>query len=158
SAHVTLQVALKRGCEVFVFTRSEAGRALATKMGAAWAGRVSDTPPEPLDGAIVFAPAGEIVPPALRAVGKGGTVAIAGIHMSDLPAMAYEPHLFHEKRLTSVTANTRQDGEEMLREAAAIPIRPQVTEYPLEEANRALVDLKEGRFEGTAVLRTGAAG
>ncbi len=152
SAHVTHQVALHRGCEVFVFSRGEGSRRLAADMGAAWVGETNDAAPEPLDGAIVFAPAGEVVLPALRAVGKGGTVAIAGIHMSDLPSMAYEPHLFHEKVLTSVTANTREDGRQFLEEAAAIPIRPRVTEYLLEEAHQALLDLKEGRIEGTAVL------
>ncbi len=154
SAHVTHQVALHRGCEVYVFSRGEASRSLASAMGATWVGDTFDSAPEPLDGAIVFAPAGEVVLPALRAVGKGGTVVIAGIHMTDLPSMAYEPHIFHEKVLTSVTANTREDGRRLLEEAAAIPIRPRVTAYPLEDANRAMLDLKEGRIEGTAVLVT----
>ncbi len=152
SAHVTHQVALHRGCEVYVFTRGERSQKLAAGMGATWVGGIFDAPPAPLDGAIVFAPAGEVVLPALRAVGKGGTVAIAGIHMSDLPPIAYEAHLFHEKVLTSVTANTREDGRRLLEDAAAIPIRPRVTEYALEDAGRALLDLKEGRIEGTAVL------
>jgi propanol-preferring alcohol dehydrogenase len=155
SAHVTLQVALHWGCKLFVFTRGEARRRQALRMGAAWAGGPADPSPEPLDGAILFAPAGDLVPPALRALRRGGTLAIAGIHLSTVPAMEYEPHLFYEKRLTSVTASTRRDGEELLREAEAIPIRPTTVEYPLREANRALRDLKEGRIEGTAVLLIG---
>jgi propanol-preferring alcohol dehydrogenase len=152
SAHITLQVAAHLGCRVCVFTRSPERQAQARRMGAGWAGGTMDRPPAPLDGAIVFAPAGEVVPPALRAVRKGATVAIAGIHMSAIPSMSYEPHIFHEKRLTSVTANTRVDGENLLRDAAAVPVRPTVTTYLLEDANRTLVDLKEGRLEGTAVL------
>lgn len=152
SAHVTVQVALHRGCEVFVFTREESRRTQSLKMGASWAGGVMDPSPVPLDGAILFAPAGEVVLPAMRSLRKGGTLAIAGIHLTTIPAMEYEPHLFHEKRLTSVTANTRKDGENLLREAAAIPIRPSVVPYPLTDANRALADLKAGRFEGTAIL------
>jgi propanol-preferring alcohol dehydrogenase len=105
-----------------------------------------------VDSAIVFAPAGQLVPVALRDVDKGGTVALAGIHMSDVPAMAYEPHLFWEKRLTSVTANTRGDGEALLAEAAAIPIQPRIHRYALTEANRALGDLEGDRVDGTAVL------
>jgi propanol-preferring alcohol dehydrogenase len=105
-----------------------------------------------VDGAIIFAPAGELVPPALRNLEKGGTLALAGIHMSDVPAMAYEPHLFWEKTLQSVTANTREDGEALLREAAAIPIRPRIKRYALADANRALQDLSADRIEGTAVL------
>ena len=100
----------------------------------------------------MFAPAGELVPRALRAVDKGGTVALAGIHMSDVPAMSYEPHLFWEKTLQSVTANTREDGEALLREAAAIPIRPRVRRYALADANRALADVAGDRVQGTAVL------
>lgn len=156
SAHVTMQVALHRRCEVFVFTREESRRAQAMRMGAAWAGGATDPSPAPLDGAILFAPVGELVPPALRSLRKGGTLALAGIHVTTIPAMEYEPHLFYEKRLTSVTANTRRDGEDLLREAAAIPIRPQTISYPLEEANLALRDLKEGRFDGTALLAIGA--
>ena len=152
SAHVTIQVAVHRGYEVFVFTREASRREQAKRMGAAWAGGVEDAAPSLLDGAIVFAPAGEVVPPALRAVARGGCVVIAGIHMSALPAMEYEPHLFYEKRLTSVTANTRADGEELLREAAAIPIRATTRAYRLDQANEALADLKAGRLEGTAIL------
>jgi len=152
SAHITLQVARHRGCRVFVVTRDEAHRRLALDLGAEWAGGTGDALPVKCDAAIIFAPAGELVPVALRGLDKGGTVALAGIHMSDVPAMAYEPHLFWEKTLQSVTANTREDGEALLAEAAAIPIRPRVQRYALAEANRALQDLAGDRVEGTAVL------
>lgn len=152
SAHITLQVARHRGARVHVVTRDEAHRRLALDLGAAWAGASIAGMPEKVDSAIVFAPAGDLVPPALEIVDKGGTVALAGIHMTDLPAMAYEPHLFWEKTLQSVTANTREDGEALLREAAAIPIRPRVHRYALADANRALADLAGDRVRGTAVL------
>jgi propanol-preferring alcohol dehydrogenase len=152
SAHVTLQVARHWGCRVHVVTRDPRHRRLALLLGAAWAGDASEPLPEPVDAAIIFAPAGALVPVALRALDKGGTLALAGIHMSDVPAMAYEPHLFWEKTVGSVTANTREDGLALLREAAAIPIRPRVTRYPLARANEALQDLAGDRVEGTAVL------
>jgi propanol-preferring alcohol dehydrogenase len=152
SAHVTLQVARHWGCEVYVSTRDAAHRRLARELGAVWAGGPGDPLPTRVDAGIVFAPAGELVPGALRDLDRGGTLALAGIHMSEIPAMAYEPHLFWEKTLQSVTANTRADGEALLAEAAAIPIRPRVRHYPLAEANRALQDLAADRVEGTAVL------
>jgi propanol-preferring alcohol dehydrogenase len=152
SAHVVLQVARHRGCEVFVATRGDEHRALASRMGAAWTGGAYDPPPVPLDSAIVFAPAGEIVPAALRSVRRGGTVALAGIHMSPVPSMGYEEHLFHEKTLTSVEANTRADGEALLLEAAAAGIRPRVTSFPLERANDALIRLKGDGISGSGVL------
>jgi propanol-preferring alcohol dehydrogenase len=152
SAHVVIQLARHRGCEVFVATRSAGHRALARRLGAAWTGDTAEPMPAPLDGAIVFAPAGEIVPVALRAIRRGGTVALAGIHMTPIPALEYGPHLFHEKRLTSVEANTRADGEALLREAAAVPIRPAVTLFPLAEANEALARLAADRIDGTGVL------
>jgi propanol-preferring alcohol dehydrogenase len=152
SAHVTLQVARHRGCEVFVATRGEKHRRLARELGAAWVGGADETPPVALDGAILFAPAGELVPPALRALRRGGTLAIAGIYVSTLPPLEYEPHLFHEKRLTSVEANTRRDGEELLALAAEIPIRPRTQLFPLEEAGRVLALLRGDGIEGTAVL------
>jgi propanol-preferring alcohol dehydrogenase len=152
SAHIVLQIARHLGCEVYVFTRGAQHRALATRLGAAWTGTADDRPPHALDAAIVFAPAGEVVPPALRAIRKGGAVVLAGIHMSVIPAMEYEPHLFHEKTLRSVEANTRRDGEELLREAAEIPIRPAIVPYPLEAANDALAALKADRLVGTGVL------
>jgi alcohol dehydrogenase, propanol-preferring len=152
SAHVITQIARYRGIEVFAATRSAGHRDLARRLGAVWAGAATEPMPAPLDAAIVFAPSGEIVPPALRAVRKGGTVVLAGIHMTPIPAMEYGPHLFHEKTLRSVEANTRQDGEDLLREAAEIPIRPSVTAFPLERANEALIALKADRLDGTGVL------
>jgi propanol-preferring alcohol dehydrogenase len=152
SAHITLQVARHWGCAVYVVTRGLAHQRLALELGAEWAGGADTRLPLKVDSAIVFAPAGEVVPVALRDLDKGGTVALAGIHMSDLPAMAYEPHLFWEKTLQSVTANTRRDGEALLREAAEIPIRPRIRRYALADANRALQDMDADRVEGTAVL------
>jgi len=152
SAHVTLQVALHRGVEVFVATRGEKHRALARELGAAWVGAADDALPVKVDSAIVFAPAGELVPPALRSLEKGGTLALAGIHMSDVPAMGYEPHLFYEKNLTSVTANTREDGRDLLREAAEIPIRPRTEVFALRDANEALRRLKSDGIRGSGVL------
>jgi propanol-preferring alcohol dehydrogenase len=152
SAHITLQVARHWGCRVYVATREAARQRLALDLGAAWAGPAGSALPDKLDAAIVFAPAGELVPIALRDLDKGGTVALAGIHMTDLPAMAYEPHLFWEKTLQSVTANTRADGEALLVEAAAIPIQPRVTRYALDDANRALADVKSSDVEASAVL------
>lgn len=152
SAHITLQVARHWGCSVYVSTRDGAHRRLALELGAEWAGGPGERLPVKADAAIIFAPAGELVPTALADLDKGGTVALAGIHMSDLPAMAYEPALFWEKTLQSVTANTRQDGEDLLREAAVIPIKPRVTRYSLAEANTALQALAADKVEGTAVL------
>jgi propanol-preferring alcohol dehydrogenase len=152
SAHITMQVARHRGCEVYVSTRGEAHRRLALELGAAWAGEADALPPLPLDGAIVFAPAGEIVPPALRSLRKGGTVALAGIHMSPIPAMDYEPHLFHEKSLTSVEANTRRDGEELFAIAAAIPIQPRRRDFAFADANQALDTLARDGIDGTGIL------
>lgn len=152
SAHITLQIARHWGCRVFVATRGEKHRAFARELGADFVGEADAPLPEKVDSAIVFAPAGELVPVALRAVDKGGTVALAGIYMSDIPSMSYEEHLFYEKNLRSVTANTRADGEALLREAAAIPIRPAVTTFPLREANEALRKLKQDGLNGTGVL------
>jgi propanol-preferring alcohol dehydrogenase len=156
SAHITLQVARHWGCPVYVSTRDAAHRALALELGARWAGGPDQPLPERVEAAIVFAPAGALVPVALQGLEKGGTVALAGIHMGDLPAMAYEPNLFFEKALVSVTANTRQDGEDLLAAAAAIPIRPRVTRYPLADANAVLGALARDRVEGTAVLMMGS--
>jgi len=152
SAHVTVQIARHWGCTVYVSTRDPAHRRLALELGAVWAGGPGAAFPTKVDAAIVFAPSGELVPVALRGLDRGGTLALAGIHMSEVPAMAYEPHLFWEKTLRSVTANTRADGEALLAEAAAIPIRPRVQRYVLTDANRALQDLAADRVEGTAVL------
>jgi propanol-preferring alcohol dehydrogenase len=153
SAHIALQVARHEGCEVYVCTRGEAARDLARGLGAAWVGGADAEPPVPLDGAVLFAPAGNLVPTALRALAPGGTLACAGIYMTDIPAIRYEEELFRERVLTSVTANTREDGRELLAVAAEIPIRLRTTEFPLEEANEALVNLKRGAFAGSGVLR-----
>jgi propanol-preferring alcohol dehydrogenase len=155
SAHIAIQVARHLGCEVYVFSRGGAHRELAESMGAAWVGDSFDAPPQPLDGAILFAPAGEIVPAALAALDRGGTLAIAGIHLSDVPPLDYQRHLFQERTLQSVTANTRDDGRELLRLAQEIPIETTTQPYPLESANEALVDLKQDRIRGAAVLRVG---
>lgn len=152
SAHIVIQLALGRNCEVFVCSRGESHRALALKMGASWAGEDPAGMPIAPDSAIIFAPAGELIPPALRALKKGGTLSLAGIHMSDVPPMRYGECLFHEKNIRSVTANTRLDGEELLNEAARIPIRPKVTLFPLAEANRALQMLKADEIQGSGVL------
>jgi len=152
SAHIVAQLARHRGCEVYVATRDAKHRRLAEELGAVWTGDTEDPPPAPLDAAIVFAPAGAVVLPALRALGKGGTVAIAGIHMTDLPAMPYGDCLFNEKTLTSVTSNTRADGEDLLREAAQIPLRPRTATFPLAAANEALSALASDAVSGTAVL------
>ncbi len=155
SAHVTLQVARARGCDVFVCTREASHRELARKLGAAWVGDISDATPAKVDGAIVFAPVGDLVPRALESLARGGTLALAGIYMTPVPALDYERHLFYERSVRSVTANTRADGEELLEEAARIPVRPETTVFPLEEANRALALLKRGGFTGSGVLLTG---
>lgn len=155
SAHVVIQLALRRGHEVYVCTRGESHRDLARSLGAVWVGGTYDAPPRPVDGAVVFAPAGEVVPPALRSLERGGTVALAGIHMTPIPEMDYESCLFHEKTLQSVEANTREDGRGLLAEAAEIPIRPRVTTFALEEANEALLRLKEDGIDGTGVLLVG---
>jgi alcohol dehydrogenase, propanol-preferring len=151
SASVTIQVARARGAQVFVCTREPRHRELAREMGAAWVGETTEAMPQPVDGAIIFAPAGELVPVALRSLARGGTLALAGIHMSRIPPLDYDA-LFQERRVTSVTANTRADGEELLAEAIRIPIRPAVTTFPLEDANRALLALKQGSFSGSGVL------
>jgi propanol-preferring alcohol dehydrogenase len=151
SASVTIQVARARGCEVYVATREPRHRELALEMGAASAGATAEPLPVLVDGAIIFAPAGDLVPVALRSLAPGGTLALAGIYMSALPVLEYE-WLFRERRITSVTANTRADGEELLAAAASIPLRPAVTTFPLDEANRALLALKGGAFGGSGVL------
>jgi alcohol dehydrogenase, propanol-preferring len=152
SAHVVMQIARHRGSEVYVVTRGEKHRRLAREMGAAWVGDDAREMPVKVDSAIIFAPAGELVPPALEALNKGGTLALAGIYMTPIPALDYERCVFYERDIHSVTCNTRTDGRELLAEAAAIPIRPHTVVYPLAEANRALVDLKNDQINGTGVL------
>ncbi len=156
SAHITIQVARHWGCAVYVCSLRDQHRTLARELGAVWVGEATDMPPDKLHGAIIFAPAGDIVPPALRALEKGGTVAIAGIHLTPIPAIDYDRDLFQERILRSVTANTRQDAVDLLREAAAIPIRPRIQRFRLEEANVALQALKAGNINGAGVLKIGS--
>jgi alcohol dehydrogenase, propanol-preferring len=157
SAHLTLQVALARGVEVYVCTREASHRALALSLGAAWAGGLDEPPPAPAEAAIVFAPAGELVPLALRRLAPGGTVALAGIYMTAIPPLDYAD-LYRERSVTTVTANTREDGHELLAEAGRIGLRPTMTRFPLTQANHALQALKAGAFAGSGVLLTGGAG
>jgi propanol-preferring alcohol dehydrogenase len=152
SAHVAIQVAVHWGCEVLVFSRTEAHRKHAMELGASWTGTSKQMPPKMPDASIIFAPAGEIVPDALNVLGKGGTVALAGITMTEIPVLDYERHLYHEKVLRSVTASTREDGRELIRLAAEIPIRTKTTLFRLEEANEALWLIKESRISGAGVL------
>jgi len=152
AAHVAIQVAEYWGAEVFASTRDARHQKLALDLGAKWAGGTFDEPPEKLDAAIVFAPAGEIVPAALRALRKGGRLILGGIHMSDIPGFSYDL-LYQERMIRSVANNTRQDGEEFLALAAEIPIHTHVQVYPLSEANQALNALKNDAVPGAAVLR-----
>jgi propanol-preferring alcohol dehydrogenase len=153
SAHIVCQVAVHEGRRVFALTRpgDEPGQAFARELGAEWAGDSVEGPPEELDGAIVFAPVGELVPTALRALARGGTAVCAGIHMSDIPAFPYEI-LWGERSLCSVANLTRRDGEEFMALAPQVPVRTQTTHYPLRDANHALDDLRGGRVHGAAVL------
>ncbi|MET7854984.1 zinc-binding alcohol dehydrogenase family protein [Streptomyces avermitilis] len=152
SAHLCAQVALAQGATVHVLTRDPASQRLALALGAASAGGAYDTPPEPLDSAILFAPVGDLVPVALRALDRGGVLSVAGIHLSDTPPLRYERELFYEKELRSVTSNTRADGREFLELVARYGVRATTHTYPLSEAQQALRDLKAGRFDGAAVL------
>jgi propanol-preferring alcohol dehydrogenase len=154
AAHVAIQVARHWGVRVYAMTRHERHRQLARDLGAEWAGAGDDTPPEKLDSAIIFAPAGELVVSALRVLKRGGTVTLGGIYMSPIPAMDYNL-LYHERVIRSVANNTRQDGEDFLKIAAEIPIHTQVQEFPLAEANAALNMLKHDAVQGAAVLRVG---
>lgn len=151
AAHIVTQVAIARGIDVYAFTRGTEGQAFARELGAVWAGTGEDVPPAVLDAALIFAPAGELVPAALRAVRKGGTVVTGGIHMSDVPSFPYEI-LWGERHLRSVANLTRADGEEFLALAPRVPVRVATTTFPLEQANAALVALKNGELRGAAVL------
>lgn len=153
AAHIIAQVARSQGRRVFAFVRpgDAAAARFATSLGADWAGGSDELPPEPLDAAIVFAPDGALVPTALRALAPGGTLVCGGIHMSDIPSFPYEL-LWHERSIRSVANLTRRDGEEFLALAPKIPVRTEVHPYPLEDAGRALEDLRAGRFTGAAVL------
>ncbi len=152
SAHLTAQIALAQGARVRVMTRSPAARELALELGATSVCDANDPPPEPLDAAILFAPVGELVPVALEALDRGGTLAVAGIYLSDVPVLNYERHLFEERTLRSVTANTRRDAQDFLELAATIDIQTTTPTYPFEEAERALYDLAHDNVTGAAVL------
>jgi len=153
SAHLAAQVAMFEGATVHVMTRSVDGQRLALELGVASAQGASDPAPEPLDAAVLFAPVGPLVPVALEALDRGGTLSIAGIYLTEIPTLNYERDLFDERELTSVTANTRADGEAFLDIAARIPIETMTRVYPFEEADRALADLAHGRITGVGVLR-----
>lgn len=152
SAHIVIQILLHWNCTVYVVSRGERHQSLARSMGAHWVGQNADGMPKKVDSAIIFAPAGELVPQALANLKKGGTLALAGIYMTTIPALNYERHLFYEKNIHSVTANTREDGRELLKLAAEIPIRPHITTFSLEQANEALIMLKRDAIQGTGVL------
>lgn len=152
SAHLAAQIARAEGAAVHVFTRSPAARELALSLGAVWAGDSFGDAPEPLDSAIIFAPAGGLVPAALERLHRGGTLAIAGIHLTDVPSLDYQRHLFQERQVRSVTANTRADGEEFLALAARLGVAVTTRPYGLDEADQALADLAADRFTGAAVL------
>jgi len=152
SAHLVLQLARHQGCEVYVFTRGQSHRDLAGRLGAAWVGDAKDTPPGPLDAAIIFAPAGSLVPEALRVLRKAGTLALAGITMSQLPPLEYSL-LYHERVIRSVANSTRQDCREFLRLAADAGLKTEIELFDLAQANHALQALKESRIEGAGVLR-----
>ncbi|PWU11569.1 MAG: alcohol dehydrogenase [Terriglobia bacterium] len=152
AAHVAIQVARHWNVEVYAFTRDERHRRLALDLGAAWAGGANESPPGKLDAALIFAPAGELVVAGLRTLKRGATVAVGGIHMSPIPSFPYDL-LYHERVIRSVANNTRRDGEDFLRIAAEIPIRTEVREFPLAEANEALYALKNDAIRGAAVLR-----
>jgi alcohol dehydrogenase, propanol-preferring len=152
SAHLVAQVALAQGATVHALTRGEASQRLALELGAASAGGAYDSPPEPLDSAILFAPVGDLVPVAMRALDRGGVLAVAGIHLSDTPPLNYEHELFYEKEIRSVTSNTRHDGREFLEVAVRDHVRATTHVYPMSQAQQALQDLKAGCFDGAAVL------
>ncbi len=152
SAHITIQLAVHRGCKVYVFTRGAEHQRLARELGAVWAGRAEEMPNQSLHGAIIFAPAGSIVPYALEALERGGTVTLAGIYMSTIPELDYSKHLYQEKVLRSVSNATRQDATDFLRLAADVPVRSTIQTFRPEQANEALQLLKAGRIQGAAVL------
>ncbi len=152
SAHLTAQLAIAEGAEVHVLTRGQEARELAGQLGAASVGGPLDPTPVPLDSAIIFAPAGDLVPLALESLGPGGTLALAGIHMSDIPTLNYQRHLFSERTVCSVTSNTRRDGEEFLVLAQRLGVQVTTTPVPFDQADLALRDLGAGRVRGAAVL------
>ena len=152
SAHIVIQLAVHMGLEVYAFSRNEEHGALARDLGAAWVGSAQDGPPHKLDSSIIFAPAGELVPLALEHLVKGGVLSLAGIYMTPIPTLDYTRHLYDEKVIRSAANSTRQDVQELLTLAAEVPVRTHVHPYPLESANEALIDLKQGRINGAAAL------
>jgi propanol-preferring alcohol dehydrogenase len=152
SAHLVAQLALAQGATVHALTRGEASQRLALELGAASVGGAYDSPPEPLDSAILFAPVGDLVPVAMRVLDRGGVLAVAGIHLTDTPPLNYERELFYEKELRSVTSNTRDDGRTFLELALRYHVRATTHVYPMSQAQQALQDLKAGVFDGAAVL------
>jgi propanol-preferring alcohol dehydrogenase len=152
SAHVTIQVARHWDCEVYAFTRSESHQRHALELGAVWAGKSGDTPPHKMNGSIIFAPAGSLVPDALRVLERGGTVALAGVTMTPIPEIDYDSLLYWERGIRSVANFTRQDARELLEIAAEIPIHSTTTPFALDEANEALLAVKNSQIDGTAVL------
>jgi alcohol dehydrogenase, propanol-preferring len=152
SAHIVIQIARHWGCQVYVCSRNRHHQQLAIQLGAHWTGSKAAEMPVRVRSAIIFAPAGDLVPEALERLDKGGTLALAGIYMTKIPELNYHQHLFYEKNIRSVTANTRQDGMELLEIAAQIPIRPHVRVFPLQDANKALLLLKQDKIQGSAVL------
>ena len=152
SAQIVIQIALHRGYKVYVVTRSENHIRHARELGAVWAGADFGGLPEKVDSAILFAPSGKLVPPTLEVLDRGGTCSIAGIHLSDVPGLNYDRHLYQERQLRSVTANTRNDARDLLTEAAAIKIQTHIVTYDLPDANRALQDMKQSQVNGTPVL------
>jgi propanol-preferring alcohol dehydrogenase len=152
SAHIAIQIARHRGCEVYVFSRTESHHRLAGELGAVWTGRADQPPKEKLDSAIIFAPAGRLVPLALRALDRGGVLALAGIYMTPTPPLEYQRDLYYERVLRSVTASTRSDGEELLAAAAEANVTTHVQTFGLDAANDALVAVKHGHIDGAAVL------
>jgi propanol-preferring alcohol dehydrogenase len=155
SAHIVMQIARYWGCRVYVCSRNPRHQQLAIQLGAHWAGASAAEMPVRVRSAIIFAPAGNLVPEALERLEKGGTLALAGIYMTAIPELHYQQHLFYEKNIRSVTANTRQDGRELLEIAAQIPIRPHVRVFQLQDANKALLLLKQDKIQGSAVLVPG---
>ena len=152
SAHIVLQLAILRGYDVYVVTRSKKHVQLALSMGAAWAGNDFAFTPALAHSAILFAPVGDLIPPTMERLERGGILSIAGVHVSDVPPLNYERQLFYEKEIRSVTSNTRENGRDLLAESTAADVRPHVTTYPLSDANRALQDLKHSRIDGSGVL------
>ena len=153
SAHITIQILVHWGCDVYVFSRSEEHQKHAMKLGASWTGKTDDEPPYPVNSAIIFAPSGILVRRALEILDKGGTLSLAGIYMTDIPELDYERHLYYEKTVRSVTASTRNDGYELLKIAGEIPIQTDIEVYDFDDIPNVLVRMKEGKIKGAAVIK-----